>query len=501
MTLLENPIFLTQKRLVHRAGVLAPILIAAVIGLSLLAGLIAYIFDPMTFDFRSVTEAGKAFYAWILGMEALVLLLGVLGKIAQTVADERRAGLLDSNRLTPLRPFEIVAGYWLGSPLGEFYISVVLGVIGLAIVLVARLPLGVWLSTQMLIFSTALLLGLLALLTGMTMQRLHDTFVVLLFLVFLSITFGFSYPKICIVNFLLPIYAILDLLWGGGAESGRISDWRGWPSIFGQPIPPLLFTLLLQTILGIIFWRLALRKAASPFQLVPRWEPVAIFALLVLAQHGLMWNVWRGQWPMEHPWAGGLTATLLAVMHACTIIVGAAILASISPPVQRVRLDVLRAAAPRFGLVPGQSAVPFAFVLTAIAGGATATHVIYSWNEAAKAFAIVVASLLTCFLSFVLLLEFCRFQFNQSAPGVIVFGLFVLWVLPVVLACIFPESGLGELSFISPGIVALREPYTRPPRFDPAQVLCVQTGIVVLLYFAWLSRWKKTIAALRAELK
>lgn len=35
MNLLENQIFLTQKRLVHRAGVLAPILIAAVIGLSL----------------------------------------------------------------------------------------------------------------------------------------------------------------------------------------------------------------------------------------------------------------------------------------------------------------------------------------------------------------------------------------------------------------------------------------------------------------------------------
>jgi hypothetical protein len=37
----DNPIFITQKRLVHRAGVLAAILIAALIGISLLSGLIA----------------------------------------------------------------------------------------------------------------------------------------------------------------------------------------------------------------------------------------------------------------------------------------------------------------------------------------------------------------------------------------------------------------------------------------------------------------------------
>jgi hypothetical protein len=36
--LTDNPIFLTQKRLVHRGGVLAAILIAALIGLSLLSG-------------------------------------------------------------------------------------------------------------------------------------------------------------------------------------------------------------------------------------------------------------------------------------------------------------------------------------------------------------------------------------------------------------------------------------------------------------------------------
>lgn len=501
MNLLENPIFLTQKRLVHRAGVLAPILIAAVIGLSLLGGLIAYIFDPLTFDFRSVAEVGKVFYSWIIVMQAVALLLVGATKIVQTVAEERKAGLIDSNRLTPLRPCEIVAGYWLGSPLAEFYMTVVLGVIGFVITLVASLPVGLWLGTQMLIFGTALVVGLFGVLTGMTMQKTHTTFLVLLFLVFLFMPFVFGYPKINLINFLLPIYATLNLLWDGGGETGRISDWIGWPTIFGQHIPPVLLTLLCQAILGIVFWRGAVRKAASPFQLMPRWDAVAIFALLVWAQHGLMWNVWRGQWPMKNSWVEEIPGMLLAAIHACTIILGAAILAFIAPDTQRVRLDLLRAAAPGFGLVLRRSSVPFAFVLTAIAGSATATHIIHSWHEAGKAFALAVCSLLICFLSFVLLLEFCRLQFNQSAPGFFAFGMFVLWALPFVLACIFPDSSLGNFSFIAPGIVALTEPYTHGQRFELTRVLSIQIGIVMLLFIAWLFRWKKTIADLCAEPK
>lgn len=53
MKLFENPIFLTQKRIVHRGGVLAAILIATLVGLSLLAGLIAYLTNPIKINFQS----------------------------------------------------------------------------------------------------------------------------------------------------------------------------------------------------------------------------------------------------------------------------------------------------------------------------------------------------------------------------------------------------------------------------------------------------------------
>jgi hypothetical protein len=76
VNLTENPIFLTQKRLLYRAGVLAAILIAALLGLSLLSGLIAYLAAPRDFDFHTSQEAGKIFYGWTICVEILVLVLG-----------------------------------------------------------------------------------------------------------------------------------------------------------------------------------------------------------------------------------------------------------------------------------------------------------------------------------------------------------------------------------------------------------------------------------------
>ena len=124
MKLNENPIFFTQKRLVHRGGVLAAVLIAALIGLSLLAGLVAYRAIPTDFrGFLTVQEAGKTFYAWTIAAEILVLVIGGFSRVSRTLAEERKAGLWDSNRLTPLQPSEIITGYWLGSALREIYMA------------------------------------------------------------------------------------------------------------------------------------------------------------------------------------------------------------------------------------------------------------------------------------------------------------------------------------------------------------------------------------------
>ena len=493
MNLIENPIFLTQKRLTHRTGVLAGVLIAALIGLSLLAGLIAHLANPLNFNFQSPQEAGKVFYGWTIGLEILVLVIGGFGRISRVLAEDRKAGLWDSNRLTPMKPAEIVAGYWFGSSLREIYMGAVLAGTGLVIVVLARLPVTLWLGTQILILITAGFFGLLALLAGMALQRSQSGIILLLPIFFLQM-FSFAGPKLTIINFLLPIYGIANLF-----SAGRYPerDWSTWPDLFALPVPPILLSLGLQFALGIFLWRATVRKTANPFQpLLLRWEAMAIFALLAVVQHGLIWGLWRGEFKMplynhsDHAYGG---MPLLPIIHGGTLLVGVVILALASPLPERVRVEALRIGLGNLRLVFSRSAVSPALALTAIAAVTSLTHFIFSFKTQGVAWALAVANLLLFFLMFALLLEYCRLRFQRRALGFVALWLFVLCVLPFILAGVFSSEALAKLSFLAPGTVALSGPDNDDLKYLAGWTF-IHFCVVVLLLNAWHRQWKLLIA-------
>lgn len=495
MNINENPIFLTQKRLTHRLGVLAPILIAALIGLSLLSGLIAYLADPRDFSFQSPQEAGKIFYGCVLGIEILVLVIGGFSKISRVLADDRKAGLWDSNRLTPLKPAAIVAGYWFGSALGMFYMGAILAGIGLVIVLLAKLPVTLWLGTQILVMSTTLFFGLLALLAGMAFQRPQSGIVLLLPLFFLQ-TFSFAFPKFTIINFLLPIYGIANLFQDPGRtinDYNAFRGWGGWPEIFSLPLPPIVLSLGLQFLVGIFLWRATVRKTANPFQpLLLRWEAMAIFALLAVVQHGLIWGIWHGQFgnPLD---THSRNEPLLSIVHGGTILVGVLLLALASPLPERVRVEALRTGWGNLRLVFSRSSVSLALGLTAVAAAASLTHFIFSFGHSGNAWALAVGNLFVFLLMFSLLLEYCRLRFKRRSLGFVALWLFVLCVLPFILAGVFSSEALAKLSFLTPGIVALSGPDSNNLKYLVGWTF-IHFCIVVLLFIAWRRQWKLLLA-------
>ena len=497
MNLNDNPIFLTQKRLVHRAGVLAAVLISALIGASLLSGLIAYLAEPLNFNFPSAQEAGKMFYGWIIGVEILVLVIGGFSRISNTLANERKAGLWDSNRLTPLQPWQLVTGYWFGAPLREFYMAVVLAGIGLVIVLLGRLSPALWFGTQLLIFSTALFFGLLAVLAGLVAQRPQSASAFLLLFFFLQLP-SFAMPKFLLTNFLLPIYGVASLFRDPNSYStdSSMHGWDGLPQIFGLPIYPILLSLVLQFAIGIFLWRAAVRKTANPFQPpLFRWEAVALFAILIAAQHGLMWGLWRGQFPSPSHGGNGFYErdSLLSIVQCSTMLLGLVVLAFNSPQPERVRVEALRLGFKDLGAIFPRSAVSLALVLTAVAAAALFTQCAFSFADSWKTYAVAVCNLLDFFLIFVFLLEFCRLRFKRRALGFVALWLFVLCVLPFILAGVFTTTALGRLSLLSPGVLAL----TKPDGDELNNLLGIVTahfGIVFLCFLAWQREWKRLLA-------
>lgn len=492
----DNPIFLTQKRLVHRGGVLAAILIAALIGLSLFSGLVAYLAEPDNFSFRSAQEAGRMFYGWVIGVEILVLVIGGFSRISQTLANERKAGLWDSNRLTPLKPWQLVSGYWLGSPLREFYMAVVLAGIGLVIVLLGRLSPTLWLGTQILIFSTALFFGLLAVLVGLVAQRPQGGLILLLVFFFFQFP-SFGAPKFLITNFLLPIYGIANFFRDNGdfGDGDSISTWNGLPQIFGVPVYPILLSLALQLLVGIFIWRAVVRKTANPFQpLLLRWEAVALFAVLIFVQHGLMWGIWGGQFPTEGSYGRFADdVPLLAGVHCGTFLLAMILLGFSSPQPESVRVKALRLGVNNFGAAFSASAVSLALALAAVVAAALLTQCAWSLAGSWKIYLIAVGNLLAFFLIFALLLEFCRLRFRRRALGFVALWLFVLCVLPFILAGVFTDAAVGKLSLLAPGVVALANS-SEENLNNLLGIVAGHFGIAFLLFLGWQRQWKQLLA-------
>lgn len=491
VNLTDNPIFLTQKRLGHRAGVLAAILIATLIGASLLSGLVAYLIKPIDFDFRTPQEAGESFYSWIIGIEILMVVLGGFGRICQSLANERKAGLWDSNRLTPLKPCELIFGYWFGSPLREFYMGAVMAGFGLLTVLLSHLPITLWLGTQILIASTALFVGLAAFFFGLVFSRPQAGLMVVA-LIFLF-PLAAAAPNRLLTNFLLPIYGIVHLFYNGIDARYEAIGWTVTPNIFGVPVPAIVLTLGLQLAVGTFLWRATIRKIANPFHTsLCRWEAIVLFAIMVLTQYGLIWDLWRGYFqPMKI--LNGSDSIMLPAAFCGTLLLGVAILAFDSPPPEKVRIEALRKEINEPAKIFQRSAVSMALILTVIGAVGMLTQCINSLWDSWKVLAVTTGNLLDCFLVFSLLLEFCRLRFKRRAVGFAALWLFVICILPLILAAVFTTSSFAWISLLSPGVLAFSQP-------DGYEMNCLlgivaaHFGIVLVLLLLWRREWAKFLA-------
>ena len=492
MKLFENPIFITRKRLGHRSGVLAAVLIAALIGFCLLLGLVESLRDS-SHSFKTPQEAGKVFYGWIVGLEILVIVIGGFSAISRAMTEDRKAGLWDSNRLTPMKPPQILVGYWLGSALREFYMAMALAGFGLLIVLLGRLPVSLWLGTQTLIASTALFFGLLGLLAGMAFQRSPGL------LIFLGLFFvwpiTFLAPSRMLVDFLLPVYGIGNFFCDHPPEKNSYAtDWFSSPEIFGLPILPVALSLILQLVIGLFIWRALVRKTANPFQpLLLRWEAFALFGILFFSQHALLWDLWRGHFPdlarviKKH----NEPEALLPIVHGGTLFIGGLLIFLASPQPEHVRVESLRLGFKNFGAIFSRSAVSLAIALAGATAVAWLTQFIFAPANSWKILLVEAVNTAEVFLVFALLLEFCRLRHQRRALGFVALWLFVLCVIPFILAGVFSSETLARTSLLAPAFVALSTHNEYWPGLFG--VLLAHFGVLAVVFFGWRRQWQKLL--------
>jgi hypothetical protein len=348
---------------------------------------------------------------------------------------------------------------------------------GLLVVLFAHLPLTLWLGTQTLILSTALFCGLLGMLIGMAMQKSSG---VLVFLVmFMFYPFAMMAPGRVLTNFIFPIYGMVNFF------HVREDNWDRATELFGLPVPAIVISLGLQAVIGWFVWRVLVRKTANPFQpLLLRWEAISLFSIIVLVQHALIWGGWNdGDF-------GNHNEQLIAITHGGTLLLGLALLMLASRPPEQVRVEALRLGLKNVAQISRRSGPALALALGTVSAIAMTLQFSAHLADDANRLVIAAVNLLNILLIFSLLLEFCRLRHQRRSLGFVALWLFMLVIVPMILAAVFKSEDLARVCLLAPGFIALVDGQELSSLY---LVNGLHLAIAVLVFFMWRTQWRNLL--------
>ena len=282
----------------------------------------------------TAADGAKAAFPVLLGAQAFILMFLGTGQVAAGTAEEREAGLLDYQRMTPMNPFSKIVGYVFGLPAREYFMFALTLPFLAHATIVGELAVGKVLHLYGVFLSCVLLYHLTAHVTGLVVSKPRAASwvsrLVVIALYFIAGIGQMGFTFLSVLTFWPTYFGImseeLEMSWEERAEIHEDADrfsqmefaeepWieheepppleygpRGefsvedfWSEVpfFETTISPSLFTLLMQGLLlaGLVAaahrkWRNESMPAFSkPFG-------IGLFALLQFLLLGSLWQLY-----------------------------------------------------------------------------------------------------------------------------------------------------------------------------------------------------------------
>lgn len=252
MRLDDNPILRTHLTLARRYGLKAAIWATAV-----LVALVCWAFvediEQTRYWSRDLARVAGEYALSITIIQFIVGLLGAVG-VARTVANARKNGSLDADRLTPMTPSDLAAGYWLG-PLIAPAVLMAFGTLTVLFVSIVTpgVPLGQVLASQAIVYSTVVTVGIVGLWVALEVRNPSLAPGLMLFGLLLS-PFSLGFGEVFVGHAFFGFYAFLELDFSG-------SFYRDSVELL---LDPRLLTFALQGAAVWLAWRGVTRKLANP---------------------------------------------------------------------------------------------------------------------------------------------------------------------------------------------------------------------------------------------
>ncbi|MFO1475989.1 MAG: hypothetical protein U1F98_04975 [Verrucomicrobiota bacterium] len=423
-------------------------------------------------------ESGRAWYAAFLAAECACLVFGTFHRTSRLLAEDRRNGLFEANRLTPLQASQIASGYWFGGVLREACAAGILAAAGLALALPAGLPLSLWLETQLFAVIATFQAALFAVAAGLCAGRQGLAWLWMAVPLFPGI---FSQqPAWTLSNTVAPINAMLAAF-HNQANGG---DWGDGPQFMGTALPPALFAAAVQCAVSALLWRAVVRKIKHPESspLAPR-EACAGFAALA----GLEWILSRSA--ATQP--AGMLPSTRALNFAFLVFAGLLLIAAARCDPRRLRVRLLQEHVPAPWRLLARSGVPVALLLSAFLAAWLAGEIWISRRtppDAAACLAVVLNGF-GLFAGFAVLLDLAAMQFHGRERRVILAGAAAACLLPPALALMISAPSLAGWSFLAPGARALLQPAAAATALEILAPAAIQAILVFALLLRWLGAW------------
>jgi hypothetical protein len=247
-------------------------------------------------------------------------IVGLLGSVAVTrsIAARRKDGTLDADRLTPMTPSDLAAGYWLGPLIAPAMLMAFGTIIVFFISLVTPgVDITRVLMSQAIVYSTLVTMGIVGLWIGLEVRNPAVAPPLMLVGLLMS-PFSLGFGEAFVGHAALGFYALLEL-----DSLGRFGR------NFNMLIDPRLLTAGLQASMVWLAWRGVTRKLSNPQARGVRFaEAVGFAAALSCLQTAILlpglvdkWTSSSYTWPANEMLAGGFVfATVMVLAAAFTTI-------------------------------------------------------------------------------------------------------------------------------------------------------------------------------------
>ncbi len=239
----------------------------------------------------------------VLIIQAVVLMVLGTGAVATGVAQEREDGLLDYQRLTPMRAWSKLLGYLFGLPVREYALFALTLPFLLIGVVRGGFPVGTVLHFYVIFFSAVFVYHMTGIVAGMVSKRPRQAgffsqgMVLILYFVLPTLShLGFAFFEFLTIRPALFGLIAQEIERVGGStevltESAltALDSFRDIP-FFGVTIAPAMYSLMVQGALLVTLWTVAHRRLRDDSAILfSKFFSVVFFVCVAVFTLGSVW--------------------------------------------------------------------------------------------------------------------------------------------------------------------------------------------------------------------